>query len=195
MFTQNALLAETGKLQKFSMKLTRNKADSDDLFQSTYLRAIEKSHLFEKGTNLFGWTSKIMYNLFVSGYRRRVKHETQYDPEIYTDRLSVRPEQEAHSELAQVRRAMLKLDKNHSQIITLVCVHGMLYEEVSDMLKIPLGTVRSRLSRARGQLKEIMGAAQSRVTVPPVRFSKVLDAITPIIPAYIAAHDLRRIPC
>ena len=67
MFTQDALMAETGKLQKFSMKLTRNKANADDLFQSTCLRALEKAHYFQDGTNLFSWTSKIMYNLFCFG--------------------------------------------------------------------------------------------------------------------------------
>ena len=114
MFTQDALMAETGKLQKFSMKLTRNKANADDLFQSTCLRALEKAHYFQDGTNLFSWTSKIMYNLFVSDYRRKVKFETQYDPESYLEKITTAPPQETNAELAHVKRAMTKLKKRAS---------------------------------------------------------------------------------
>ncbi len=81
MFARSALVAEAGKLRKFALRLAKNRADDDDLFQSTCLRALEKAHRFEDGTNLFGWTSRLMYNIFVSGYKRRTKFESQYDSE------------------------------------------------------------------------------------------------------------------
>lgn len=77
MFTHNAPLAESDKLKRFSYRLTRNKADAEDFFQATCLRALGKDDYFEGGTNLFSWTSKIMFNLFVSDYRRKVKHGSQ----------------------------------------------------------------------------------------------------------------------
>lgn len=156
MFAQNALIAETGKLRKFAIRLTRNNADADDLLQSTCLRALEKSDRFEDGSNLFGWTSKIMYNLFVSSYRRKVKFESMYDPEPYLAAQIIKPEQDINMELTDVQRAMARLETDHRVILIMVCVEGRTYQEVSQILQIPIGTVRSRLSRARGQLEDIM---------------------------------------
>lgn len=156
MFAQNALVAETGRLQKFALRLTRNKTDADDLVQSTCLRALEKAYHFNEGTNLFRWTSKIMFNLFVSGYRRRMKFETRFDPESFLQQVSVAPSQDIHVELANVRRAMTKLGAGQRKVISLICIKGMSYGEASEMLQIPVGTVRSRLSRAREELQVIM---------------------------------------
>jgi len=156
MFAQNALIAETGKLHRFAMRLTRNNADADDLVQSTCLRALEKSDYFEDGTNLFGWTSKIMYNLFASNYRRKVKFETQYDPEPFLQKQVVAPTQDISAEFADVRRAMMRLSTDHRNILIMVCIKGNSYQKVSEILKIPLGTVRSRLSRAREHLQMIL---------------------------------------
>ncbi len=192
MFTQDALMAETGKLQKFSMKLTRNKANADDLFQSTCLRALEKAHYFQDGTNLFSWTSKIMYNLFVSDYRRKVKFETQYDPESYLEKITTAPPQETNAELAHVKRAMTKLKKEHRQILVLVCIKGMHYVEVSKMLQIPVGTVRSRLSRAREQLQAIMDTPIPTITMKATVLERSANENMPSIPAYMAAHAMKR---
>lgn len=156
MFAQNALIAENARLHKFALRLTKNMADADDLLQSTCLRALEKANLFEEGTNLFSWTSKIMFNIFVSGYRRRVKFENQFDPEIHLERQSVAPTQEIEAELSNVKRAMMRLTANHRKILILICVQGRRYEEVSEILQIPVGTVRSRLSRARDSLQTIL---------------------------------------
>ena len=166
MFAQNALVAETGKLQKFALRLTHNREDADDLVQSTCLRALEKTDCFADGTNLFGWTSKIMYNIFVSGYHRRTKFGTQFDPEEALEKVAVAPTQDVDAELADVQRAINQLSADHREILVLICVKDMRYEEVAGKLQIPVGTVRSRLSRAREQLLAIMDArtvGQARV--------------------------------
>ena len=77
MFTQAELVIEMPKLRKFASKLTRNNSEADDLLQSTLLRALEKVTYFETGTDLFKWSSKIMYNIFVTDYRRKVKFESR----------------------------------------------------------------------------------------------------------------------
>lgn len=153
MFTQQALVNEMGSLRKFALKLTRNVSDADDLVQATILRALEKSHLFETGTNLFRWMSKIMYNLFISSYRRRVKFETQYDPESFIALERVESVQDSQIEFKQVEEAMEHLSKDHREILIMICIQGMPYAEVSEELGIPVGTVRSRLSRARESLQ------------------------------------------
>ena len=180
MFDQNSLVTETDKLQKFAFKLTRNKSDADDLVQSTCLRALEKNELFETGTNLFGWTSKIMYNLFVSGYRRRTKFESQYDPDIFLDKETVKPMQEIILETENLKRAMFFLSQNHQDIIVMICMKGMSYQEVADELDISIGTVRSRLSRAREHLIIIMDAP------------KPSHIENHYIPTYMAAHALQK---
>ncbi|MBU0800103.1 MAG: sigma-70 family RNA polymerase sigma factor, partial [Alphaproteobacteria bacterium] len=107
-------------------------------------------------SNLFSWTATIMYNIFVSAYRRRTKFETQYDPNEYIDRQAVAPAQDHSLQLSEVRSAMKRLSSDHSQIIMMVCIKGMRYDEAGEILQIPTGTVRSRLSRARKQLQELM---------------------------------------
>lgn len=193
MFTHNALLAETGKLQKFALRLTKNKANADDLLQSTYLRALENEHSFEDGTNLFGWTSKIMFNLFATDYRRKVKFESRCDPESILENKSVPPMQEIGAEIGNIRRALLTLSPDHQEIVVLICVKGMHYEEVSKLLDIPVGTVRSRLFRARKELQEIMLTPSKRAP-SKVSFSKnSANVHTLTIPAYIAAQELKKV--
>lgn len=153
MFKNETLIEEIDHLKKFALRLTRNPADAEDLLQATLLRAFEKKNLFQEGTNLFGWSSKIMFNIFVSGYRRRQKFETQYDPESFIDNRSVAAGQDGQMEWEDVKTAINSLSDSHQEILTMVCVHGMEYAEVADALKVPVGTVRSRLSRARENLQ------------------------------------------
>jgi RNA polymerase sigma-70 factor, ECF subfamily len=192
MFTQKALTDETIKLQKFSLRLTKHKADADDLLQSTCLRALEKAHLFEEGTNLFGWTSKIMYNLFISNCRRRSNFESQSDPEVCISRQAVAPTQDIESEFKNVKRAMAQLNDDHREILIMIGVQGMSYDEASKELHIPVGTVRSRLSRAREQLQTVLEKpslrAVPRIAVPEQSANNNI----PKIPAFIAARAIHK---
>lgn len=156
MFTDAEMTQEMDGLFKFAMRLTKNSADAEDLLQSTILRAYEKKHLFKKGSSVFKWSSKIMYNLFVSNYRRKVKFETQYDPESYLEKESVEASQDDQMMVQQVGEAMKKLSGEHSEILIMICVQGMQYQEAAEALNIPVGTVRSRLSRARSQLEMLL---------------------------------------
>ncbi len=153
MFASADLVQHIPALTKFAMRLTRNNyADADDLVQSTILRAMEKADQFQNGTNLFHWTSRILYTQFVTQHRRRCRFETQYDPENFIETLHEDARQESQTELSQVTRAMEKLSPEHRSVLVMVCVQGMSYEETAESLNIPVGTVRSRLSRAREQL-------------------------------------------
>jgi RNA polymerase sigma-70 factor, ECF subfamily len=158
MFTQEALVGEIANLRRFALRLTRNANDAEDLVQGTLLRALEKKDYFETDTNLFSWASKIMFNLFASQYRRKKRFETQYDPVPYIEQVSVGPSQETSADLSRVRDSMKLLSKEHREMLILICIRGLRYEEVSEMLQIPVGTVRSRLSRARKQLQDLLEA-------------------------------------
>lgn len=161
MFNDAALVTESANLRKFALRLTRNKANAEDLLQMTLLRALEKRDMFETGTNLFRWTSKIMFNLFVSEYRRKMRFETQYSPDPYIERLSIQPQQETAVDLKTVHRAMENLSDKHQEILSLICIQGLSYEEVAAHLEIPIGTVRSRLSRARETLQQMLDFADT----------------------------------
>jgi RNA polymerase sigma-70 factor (ECF subfamily) len=141
------------RLEKFAFRLTQNHADAADLTQATLLRAIEKKDCFEAGSNLFSWLSKILYNLFVTNYRRKAKFESQYDPEPHIMKQSIPSNLDKEIELKKVDEALACLSREHSQIIEMICVKGMKYQEVSEELDIAVGTVRSRLSRAREGLQ------------------------------------------
>jgi len=171
MFKHEALVHEMPNLRKFALRLTRNLHEAEDLVQSTLLRAIEKQEMFEDNTNLFSWTSKIMFNLFVTGYRRKKKFESQYDPEPHIMATAVEAAQENMVDLALVRSAMQRLSKEHREMLVLICIKGMRYEEVSEFLQIPVGTVRSRLSRARAQLQQLMDHPFAEEALPPAQAS------------------------
>jgi RNA polymerase sigma-70 factor, ECF subfamily len=160
MFQQQALVPEMKKLRGFAMRLTKNPANAEDLVQATLLRALEKREYFLEGTSLFSWTSKIMFNLFASTYRRNKKFGTEYDPEYYIERGSVKPAQESSVDLSIVRDAMKRLKPDMRNILIAICIKGLRYDEVSEMLQIPVGTVRSRLSRARKQLQALLDSPQ-----------------------------------
>ncbi len=169
MFMNAELIDETARLKKFAYKLTQNFADAEDLLQSTVLRAIEKKHLFKTDSNLFSWTSRIMYNMFVSNYRRKVKFESQYDPESYIERESVKPTHDVEMEFQDVDHALEKLSVSQREIIIMVCAKEMSYEDVAKKLDIPVGTVRSRLSRARKNLQDILETPPVNQNLPQNR--------------------------
>jgi len=177
MFKQQELVQEMGNLRKFALRLTRNNSDADDLVQATLLRALEKKDLFQENTNLFSWTSKIMFNLFASQYRHKRKFETQYDPEPALMDMSVEPTQEATVDLAIVRESMKQLSAEHREILGMVCIRGLRYEEVSEALQIPVGTVRSRLSRARAQLQTLLTSDENAAHLPAFMTQGLLGEI------------------
>lgn len=158
MFHQDRLVQEMDGLEKFARRLTGNKADADDLLQITVLKALEKRDYFKSGTNLFSWASKIMFNEFASRYRRRTRFESQYDPEPYIERQRTPARQQDSVAVREVSEAMHSLSDEHREVLVLVCVKGLKYKAVADMLSIPVGTVRSRLSRARSCLQSAMEA-------------------------------------
>ena len=142
MFTHDELLKATPALSKFAYKLTRNRDDAEDLLQSTIVTALDKQDHFEQGTNLFSWSSRIMFNAFVSSYRHNARFETQFDPQVYIDQEIVEATQDHETDFGLVMTAMLSLSEDHREILRMVCIEGMQYAEVSETLQIPVGTVR-----------------------------------------------------
>jgi RNA polymerase sigma-70 factor, ECF subfamily len=163
MFDNQELTVEAPRLKKFALRLTGNQHDADDLVQATLLRAMEKADLFQTGSDLWKWLSKMMYNLFVTNYRRTVRWQCQFDPQEVIDRSAEDGDQERKMELKMVGRVIEQLPAKRREILLLICVQGLSYEEVAEKLDIPVGTVRSRLSRARSQLQDLLKGRQEIV--------------------------------
>lgn len=156
MLTDAVLFKEIDGLNRFAIKLCRNKADAEDLLQTTLLKALTHREKFDQDTKAFSWLSRIMYNSFVTGYNRKIRYESQYDPEPMLLSASCQAVQETEVMAKEVAHAMKDLTPQYREILIMVCSHEMSYEDVSKALQIPLGTVRSRLSRAREKLMDIL---------------------------------------
>lgn len=156
MFDETALISQQDKLKRFAYHLTNNMAEAEDLLQSTMLRALEKRHYYREDSNLGGWLSKIMYNMFITNYKRNKKFASSSDPEKIIEQQSVDANQETELKLKEVMKAITRLSTEHKNIVEMTCIQGLSYNEVSEMYDIPVGTVRSRLSRAREHIHKIM---------------------------------------
>jgi RNA polymerase sigma-70 factor (ECF subfamily) len=156
------LLAIRPDLRARALRLTRDDAHADDLVQDAVERALRCREQFVPGTNLRSWAQTIVFSVFVSGYRRRRREREAMktlgvDPCAWTQ-----PEPETPalpmSELPpRMRRAVDALPSGFRQVLMLVDVGEHSYRDVADHLGIPIGTVMSRLHRARRQLAAALG--------------------------------------
>lgn len=152
-------------LHNYAYKMTGNQLDADDLLQETYLRAYRFFHKFEKGTNCKAWLFRIMKNLFINNYRKTQKTPGQVDYDeienffetIKSDKLDSSDLQEkVFNNLLddEVTRALNSLQDDFKTVIILCDLEGLSYEEIADFVQCPIGTVRSRLHRARKLLAQ-----------------------------------------
>lgn len=147
-------------LQRYALSLTRNSVAADDLVQECVVRALTKARLYKPGTNLRAWLFTILHNLHVSDVRQAGKWRTPVDPDAALANLSVRPTQTGTVMLRAVYKAMMALPDQQRLILYSVGVEGKSYDEVAAEFDIPLGTVKSRCSRARQALQRDLGHPQ-----------------------------------
>ena len=144
------------RLSSFARFLTKNASDADDLVQDSVERALLKSSQFTPGTNLRAWMFTIMRNTHINEIRRRARRGVTTDAYDCEDLFPVAADQEDRIELRDVARAYDRLSDDHRKVIELAGIQGRSYREMSELLDVPVGTVRSRLSRARAQLTDMM---------------------------------------
>ena len=154
------LVAAIPRLRRYARVLTGEASRADDLVQDTLARAWEKRGLWQAGTDLRAWLFTVMHNLFVNqrALARRDAANVSLDgagaPETW--QLAVRPNQHVHVELHEVLQQLGKLPAEQREVLILAAVEELKYEEIADVLDIPVGTVMSRLSRAREKLRRIV---------------------------------------
>jgi len=150
------LLAEIKNLRAFAISLSGSVSVADDLVQETLLRAWSKSDKFQPGTSLRAWLFTILRNIYYSNYRKRSR-EVQDSEGLYARRVVVPGDQESHLDLEDFRRAMAKLPAEQREVLTLVGASGLSYEEAAEICRVEIGTIKSRLSRARAKLVDLLG--------------------------------------
>ena len=150
------LEVEIPRLRRYARALTRDVSRADDLVQSCLTRAVAKQHLWQPGTDLRAWLFTILHNQHVNDVRRSVREASSIELSE-APQLTVQSNAIASLELRDLETALGKLQPEQREVILLVGLEGMSYEEVAAVLEIPVGTVRSRLSRGRDQLRLLMG--------------------------------------
>jgi RNA polymerase sigma-70 factor (ECF subfamily) len=155
------LVAAIPRLRRYARVLTGEAARADDLVQETLARAWEKRRLWAAGSDLRAWLFTIMHNLFVNqrALARRDAQNLSLDDEDngVARELSIGPTQQFHVEWGEIVQALARLPAEQREVLVLAAVEEMRYEEIARVLAIPVGTVMSRLSRARDKLRRALG--------------------------------------
>ncbi len=152
------MLALLPRLRRFAYGLTGSIDEGDDLVQATCERAVSRIETWEPGSRLDSWMYRIAKNIFLN-WRRANRVRAGYlqliDPDEHGSIDGARA-MEAHLTLALVREGIARLPEEQRAVLLLVCVEGLAYKEVSNVLDLPIGTVTSRLARARLSLKALV---------------------------------------
>jgi RNA polymerase sigma-70 factor (ECF subfamily) len=155
------LEAQIPRLRRYARALTRDVSRADDLVQSCLARAVAKQHLWQYGTDLRAWLFTILHNQHVNEVRRSIREGSNVMLEE-APQLTVQSNAIPTLQLRDLEAALGRLQPEQRQVILLVGLEGMSYEEVASVLNTPIGTVRSRLSRGRDQLRLLMGMEEER---------------------------------
>jgi RNA polymerase sigma-70 factor (ECF subfamily) len=164
---QRQALVHLDALYNFAMYLSKRPADAEDLVQETYLRAFRFSHRFQPGTHLRAWLFQILRNTFLTFYRVREREAPvaedgvpEWDAPMFHDA----PEDDgaamdAHTDL---ERAMRRLPEDFRTVLLLAEVEGLPLEEVARVMACPVGTVKSRIFRAKERLRGLLRDYESK---------------------------------
>jgi RNA polymerase sigma-70 factor (ECF subfamily) len=147
---------EIPSLRRYARALAYDHSAADDLVQNYLARAIDKIHLWQQGTNLRAWLFTILHNQHVNQIRLQVRMGTTLDIEDADPFLSRPGDQEKSVELRDLEKALGQLPEAQRAAILLIGLEGMSYAEASTVLGVPVGTVRSRVSRGRDALRDLM---------------------------------------
>ena len=150
---------EVPTLRRFALHLSSDRHSAEDLVNDCVERAIRKQDMWKPGTNLRAWLFRMMRNLFISKKRRLKTSRNYIEIAQHQTARSTPGNQADRMKMRDVGRSMRKLPTEQRQIVLLSAIRGLSYQEISESLEIPVGTVRSRLSRARSTLREESGVS------------------------------------
>jgi RNA polymerase sigma-70 factor (ECF subfamily) len=149
------LLATLPSLRAFAFSLSGRHDKADDLVQDTIMKAWAKQESFELGTNIKAWLFTILRNEFYSQMRKRGR-EVQDSDGLFTERMAVHPAQFGHMDLADFKKALDQLPDDQREAVILIGASGFSYEEAAEICDCAVGTMKSRVSRARARLQDLL---------------------------------------
>lgn len=162
---RDRLVEMVPSLRAFALSLCRNGAQADDLVQETLLKAWTNMDKFDPATKLEAWLFTILRNTFYSALRK-TRREVQDTDGVHAAGQFDKPEHDGRLAYKDFERAFDKLSPEHREVLILVGASGYSCEEASEMMGVAVGTVKSRASRARKRLAELMGLAEGEDMLP-----------------------------
>jgi RNA polymerase sigma-70 factor (ECF subfamily) len=171
---QEEIIPHLDAMYNFALRLTSEPNDAEDLVQDTIVKAYRFFSSYEKGTNAKAWLFRILKNSYINNYRKQSKQPSQVDyDEVATFYETIRAGRTDTSDLENrmfrqlidddISNALEKLPEDFRTVVLLCDVESFTYEEISNMLDVPIGTIRSRLHRGRNLLKaELQEYAEER---------------------------------
>lgn len=153
---EKELVALMPKLRRYALSLVRDPVRAEDLMQDTLLKALEQRDKFQQGTNLSAWVFTIQRNLFISSMRgaKNKPHADVMDPDVFI-KLTTPPMQEAGIHAAELRRWLALMPAKSQRILSMVA-EDVSYNEIAAKQNVSIGTVKSRISRARDWLEPFL---------------------------------------
>ncbi len=152
---RDQILAAIPSLRAFAISLSGNVDRADDLVQETILRALANIQSFQPGTNMPAWLFTILRNLFRSEYRKRRREVEDADGSL-AETLKSHPDQLGRVEFQEFRVALAQLPAEQREALILVGASGFSYEEAADICECAVGTIKSRVNRARSRLAKLL---------------------------------------
>ncbi|CAN7262695.1 RNA polymerase sigma factor [Duganella sp. LjRoot269] len=151
----NEIAALLPRLRRFARSIVYNRDDADDLVQIAVERGLGRSAQWEPGTRLDSWMFRIMKNAWIDEVRSRIRRDALFAPEEAGEHVGD-GFAEAQQQRMAIEKAVSMLSDEHRMVIALVLVDGLPYKEAAEVLEIPMGTLTSRLVRARAALQELL---------------------------------------
>ena len=179
-FRQEDLLACIPHLRAYARFLTGNRERADDLVQDALVRALTASHQFQAGTNLKAWIFTILRNLFYNEIRKN-RLKVQSIDDIPGEGPATPPTQDANLEFADFRRAFWQLGQSQREVLIMVGASGLSYEEAAAICQCAVGTIKSRVSRARRELLKILQEGNLTLKRGDSESSSVAEALDVIL--------------
>jgi RNA polymerase sigma-70 factor, ECF subfamily len=171
---RDSLVAEMSSLRAFGVSLCGDKERADDLVQETLFKAWNHLDSFHEGTNLKAWLFTILRNTYFSERRKR-RREVEDTDGSYAAQLATPPEQPGHMDMQDFRAVLARLPDDQREALILVGAAGFSYEEAAQISGCPVGTIKSRVNRARVRLAEMLGLAAD-VDFPPASAAPVIKS-------------------
>lgn len=151
------------------MALTKNRDEADDVVQDCLERALRKRQLWRRRGSLRSWLFSMLYRTHIDHRRRRQRRELPAGPEAIDAAIAQPPNQDHRVECRDIGEALDRLPEEQRDVVLLVALEGVAYDEAAEILNLPIGTVRSRLSRGRQALRELRAHDGAQTTLRRVK--------------------------